>query len=450
MSAKRVVVVGGGAAGIVAAWRAASLGASVTLLEKTPRLGTKILISGGGKCNICHDGPIENVLRAFRKNEAQFLRPSVYRFPNSAVLEIFTSRGLEVYTRPDGRVFPVRQTAKEVVGILRSVLESVGVTIRYETPVTGLEFANGVIRSVIAVDKEFEADSVVISTGGSSYPNSGTTGDGWPWVRKIGHRIVPVRAALAPVYLTLTPPPTPSSLLVPHKKGGATLLHTVPPPLPRSSDKEGVLNSFADITGIALRDIIAKARCNGKEISRWRGDLLFTHLGVSGPCALAISREIAERFPVEQVLVEVDLRPDLTPEDVDQEVSAWVLSNPKRQISKFVDSILPEKLVNRFLDDCNIEQSVVCANLPKAERKRIITKLKAWSIGLVRAVPLEKGECVAGGVSLDEVDPHTMQSQFCSNLFLCGEMLDIAGPVGGYNLQAAFSTGFVAGESAAK
>ncbi len=430
MALRRVVVVGGGAAGIIAAWRAAILGAEVTLLEKTPRLGTKILISGGGKCNICHDGPIEDVLRAFRQNEVRFLRPSVYRFPNTSVLEIFTSRGLEVYTRPDGRVFPVRQTAKEVVGILRSVLESAGVTVRYESPVTGLQSDSGIIRSVFVGDIEFEADSFVVSTGGSSYPNSGTTGDGWSWVREIGHKLVPIKAALAPVYLSLTPPPTPSSLLVPHKK-------------------EGVPWNFAEISGIALRDIQAKARCNGKEISRWRGDLLFTHQGISGPCALAISREIAERFHMDEVSVEVDLRPDLTPEEVDQEVSAWVLANPKRQISKLLDSIIPEKLVNCFLDDCNVEPNVVCANLPKPDRKRIIAKLKAWTIGVVRAVPLEKGECVAGGISLDEVDPHTMRSQFCSNLFLCGEMLDIAGPVGGYNLQAAFSTGFVAGDAAA-
>jgi|CXWL01.1.fsa_nt_gi predicted Rossmann fold flavoprotein len=426
MASKRVIVVGGGAAGIIAAWRAASLGSKVMLLEKTPRLGTKILISGGGKCNICHDGAIEDVLQAFRQNEARFLRPSVYRFPNTSVLEIFTSRGLEVYTRPDGRVFPVRQTAKEVVGILKSVLDDAGVTVCYETPVAGIKFESGIARSVLSNEIEYEADAIVISTGGSSYPNSGTTGDGWAWVREIGHRPVPIRAALAPIYLNM-----------------------VPPPHSPSSNKEGVLSAFADMSGIALRDIVAKARCNGKEITRWRGDMLFTHQGISGPCALAISREIAEVFPSKEVSVEVDLRPDLSPEEVGSQVTIWVLANPRRQIGTLLESILPEKLVAWFLEGCQVQATMACASLPKSDRKRIIASLKAWTIGFVRAVPLEKGECVAGGVSLDEVEPQSMLSKFCTNLYLCGEILDIAGPVGGYNLQAAFSTGYVAGESAA-
>jgi len=238
----QLAVVGGGAAGIVAAWRAATLGVSAVLLEKTPRLGTKILISGGGKCNITHDGPLEDVLKAFRPNEARFIRPACYRFTNKDIVSMLTSRGLEVYTRPDGRIFPVDKTVKDVVAILQRYLQDAGVDVRLECPVTGLKIENGYIVGVKTPRETFECGHVIVSVGGSSYPNSGTTGDGWKWAREAGHTIVPVRAALAPIYLE---------------------------------------HPHADWSGVSLRDCTLKARQNGKEIARWRGDLLFTHQGIS-------------------------------------------------------------------------------------------------------------------------------------------------------------------------
>ncbi|MEI8282680.1 MAG: NAD(P)/FAD-dependent oxidoreductase, partial [Armatimonadota bacterium] len=230
-----VIVVGAGAAGIFAAWRAASLGANVVLLEKTARIGTKILISGGGKCNICHDGPIETVLAPFRQNEARFIRPSVYRFPSTSIVPLLTDRGIEVYTRPDGRIFPVYQTAKDVVAVLKQLLDEVGVRVYLNSPVEELIVESGKVAGVrighsetqirqsttggsqygakallsdalsitddhrtIGVD-ELMADRIIVCAGGSSYPNSGTTGDGWKWMRTLGHSIVKTRAALSPV-----------------------------------------------------------------------------------------------------------------------------------------------------------------------------------------------------------------------------------------------------------
>lgn len=406
-----VVVVGGGAAGIIAAWRAASLGASVLLLEKTPRLGTKILISGGGKCNITHDGEIEDVLRGFRPNEARFIRPACYRFTNRQIVEMLTARGLRVYTRPDGRIFPVDQTAKDVVAILKTYLDEAGVEARLNAPVTGIDATDGEITGVRLGENTIRARRVVVSVGGSSYPNSGTTGDGWEWAQKLGHKIETARAALAPIYLE-----------IPHP----------------------------DRAGVALRDCRLKARLNGKEIARWRGDLLFTHHGISGPTALGVSRVVGEHFGLGDISLDADLAPGENHESLTQVSLDWSNQNPKKTIASFAEILMPSRLVDDLLKDADVVGSTPSGQLDKKSRNRLIACLKQWPLGVVRSVPLEKGEVVAGGITLDEVDPQTMASKKVSGLYLCGEILDIAGPVGGYNLQAAFATGYVAGESAAK
>lgn len=413
-----VIVVGGGAAGIIAAWRAASCGAKVVLLEKTVRVGTKILISGGGKCNITHAGTVNDVLKGFRPNEARFIRPACYRFRNDQVVEMLTDRGLEVYTRPDGRIFPVNQTAKDVVRILQEYLEEVNVDVRLEHVVKGIDLSEGrlIVRYATPEGQEasLAAKSVIVCVGGSSYPNSGTTGDGWQWARALGHTIVKVRAALAPVYLKLEP------------------------------------DVATDRAGVALRDCVLKARFGGKELMRWQGDLLFTHHGVSGPTVLGISREVAEKTPEGPVTLEVDLLPTQSFEEVSADILGVTTQHPKRLIASYVDGITPSRLVDAVLDAALVSRDVTGYKLDKKSRNRLVSVLKGWQLGVVRTVPLEKGEVVAGGISLDEVDPQTLASNKVPGLFFCGEVLDIAGAVGGYNLQAAFATGYVAGETAAK
>lgn len=441
-----VIVVGAGAAGIIAAWRAASLGAKVTLVEKTSRIGTKILVSGGGKCNITHAGAIEQVLRPFRPDEARFLRPACYRFQNEQVVEMLASRGLRVYTRPDGRIFPVDQTAKDVVSILQSYLDDAGVEVLLNSPALGLlrdhdavtgirighaptvgrakteetgyraRTAKNLLRELDPVSRAADGaefaltgDAVVLCTGGSSYPNSGTTGDGWPWVRELGHTVQRLRAALAPIYLEVVP----------------------------------------DRAGIALRGVELKAR-QGKEIARWWGDLLFTHHGISGPTALGVSRSVAEALEKGMVTLEVDLQPDFTFEKLGERLLLHTQQHPGRRVASYLEGLVPERLVPDILAAAGISEETTGARLDRKARNRYATILKAWPLGLVRHVPLEKGEVVAGGVSLNEVDPQTMASRKARGLYLCGEILDVAGPVGGYNLQAAFATGYVAGESATK
>jgi predicted Rossmann fold flavoprotein len=405
-----VVVIGAGAAGIIAAWRAASLGARTLLLEKTNRIGTKILISGGGKCNITHNGDIADVLRAFRKHEANFIRAACYRFTNRQIVKMLTERGLRVYTRDDGRIFPVDQTAKDVVAILRRYLHDAGVEVALESPVEEIRIEGSKVLGVVSKSRLIPCEQVVLAVGGSSYPNSGTTGDGWPWAKSAGHSIVKVRAALAPIYLE---------------------------------------RDFSERSGVALRDVVLKARSGTKEIERWRGDLLFTHRGISGPTALGVSRVVTEHMEQGSVSLEVDLLPDSNFEAVSDRLRSWCSANPKRHIDGFVEEIVPKALAEDLLADIGESDEVAAQSFGQKSKNKLVEALKGWKLGPVRAVPLEKGECVAGGISLEEVDPKTMKSLKVEGLYLCGEVLDIAGPVGGYNLQAAFATGFVAGESAA-
>ncbi|MEI8283147.1 MAG: aminoacetone oxidase family FAD-binding enzyme, partial [Armatimonadota bacterium] len=228
----------------------------------------------------------------------------------------------------------------------------------------------------------------------------------WKWMRTLGHSVVKTRAALSPVYL---------------------------------------VDPLAEFSGVALRDIVLKARTT-KEVARWRGDLLFTHQGVSGPCALGVSRMVAEALEIAPVNLEVDLLPDVKEEALAERL---LNHNPKLTVAKFLQEFLPDSLLAPFASDCQIDPLTTFGQLDRKSRNRLMVQVKGWTIGAVRHVPLEKGEVVAGGVGLDEVDSKTMESKLVSGLYLCGEVLDVAGPVGGYNLQAAFATGFVAGESAA-
>lgn len=406
-----VVVIGAGAAGILAAYRAAIQGARVVLLEKTDRIGTKITISGGGKCNITHDGPMHHVLKAFRKNEADFIRPACQRFPNTKIIEMLTARALRVYTRDDGRIFPVDQNAKDVVRILSSYLHDAEVDIRLGTPVTEIQTDEGRVSGVSTQGGTIECRHAILCSGGSSYPKSGTTGDGYAWAKTLGHTIVPIRAALAPMDLSA--------------------------------------NRVPVTPGIALRDVMLKARVDGKEIAKWRGDLLFTHHGVSGPCALGISREVSDYWELGHARLEVDLAPDTHLDMLQGDLSRFKEKYPNRLVRHTIEPLAPNAILPLLMKEADIPADASLQTTGKKQLNKLALAIKAWPIGQVADVVLDKGEVVSGGISLSEVDPDSMRSRLVAGLYLAGEVLDIAGPVGGYNLQAAWATGWVAGESAA-
>jgi predicted Rossmann fold flavoprotein len=411
----QIVVIGAGAAGIIAAWRAASAGAHVILLEKEQRIGSKILISGGGKCNITHDGNVEEMLHCFRPEEARFLRPSFYQFDNQQICDMLTLKGLKVYTRPDGRIFPDGAAAKEVISLLAEYLRDAHVELKTGQRVSSIEAYDNHIKTVIAYDSEgkraaYHPDCVIISTGGYSYPGTGATGEGWGWLAGLGHSVSKPRAALAPIFLNPQPPP--------------------------------------EWAGISIKECLMKARHPGKEVSRTKGDILFTHRGVSGPAILEISKTVAEARASGDVSLFVDLIPGEKYEIILNRIEDWGVNNPGKHVKVFASDFLPDRLVDSFLqsaDACGARGS----DLLGKRGHKLAGTFKDWFIGIAQQVPLEKGEVTAGGVSLSEVDPQTMASRLIKGLYICGEILDVAGPVGGYNLQAAFSTGYTAGDSAA-
>ena len=283
---------------------------------------------------------------------------------------------------------------------------------RYGASVTGLAAEDGRMTGVEIGGETLKASRVIVSTGGSSYPATGTTGDGWCWLSALGHTLVPLKAALAPMYLT-----------------------DVEVGLVRSRTCGTRFCGHGQASG-------------GKEFARWSGDLLFTHKGVSGPTALGVSRDVAEREALPAAL-EADLAPDRTWEELAADLRRQALENPRKTVASLAAPFVPARLLEPLLGAAGIPGDTRGAYLKAKSLNKLVSTLKGWPLGAVRHVPLERGEVVAGGVSLDEVDSQTMRSNRVDGLFLCGEVLDIAGPVGGYNLQAAWSTGWVAGESAA-
>jgi len=414
----RVAIVGGGAAGIMAALGARSVGADAVLYERNARLGIKILISGGGKCNITHEASPRELEEGFIRREARFLRHSFHEFPPSTLLELLHREGLETMTRANGRVFPCSGRAADVLEAFERMLERAGVRVATDARVSGIEVVDRRVTGIRVGDLVERCDALVIATGGMSYRTVGTTGDGIEWARSLGHTIVPVRAALAPIYFPAAPPP--------------------------------------DWQGVALRDVrfsVDAGSVTGRIVREgiavtWRDDILLTHRGVSGPAVLEVSRAaaLARELGADAGLV-VDLLPDV---DADALLGQWserVARSGRSEVQTWVETIAPRALVPFVLREAGLAPGRRISEITRGERGALLATIKGWRVGVVGEVPLDRGEVTAGGVALDEVDPKSMASKLIGGLFIAGEALDVAGSVGGYNLQAAFSTGWVAGRA---
>ncbi len=410
--ANSILVIGGGGAGLIAAWKAASMGAPVLLLERNHKAGIKMLISGGGKCNVTHDGPIDELGKAFPKLEERFLRYALHTFTNEDVRNMLLERGVPTIVREDGRVFPESQRAGHVVGALVGSVVSSGGKIRLNARVTGILSGAGCVTGITLGGEELASDHVILTTGGASYKKTGTTGDGISWGRRLGHTIVPLRPALAPLI--------------------------VRPPLPR------------EWRGIAVRGGRLSIYGGSREIDSWQGDILFTHEGISGPAALGLSRSAALALERSEVTLHLDLFPSSDFAGLDSQLNRVVNANRGKQIDTILCGMLPDRIVPFLLGKVRVPATTRGYVLTRDARRKIVALLKSWEIGSIGGIDIDRGEVTAGGIALDDVVPRTMESKKISGLYLAGEVLDIAGPIGGYNLQAAFSTGFVAGVSAAR
>jgi predicted Rossmann fold flavoprotein len=408
-SMAKVVVVGGGAAGLMAAWRAASLGHRVLLLEANGRLGVKLRISGGGKCNITHDGPPKALLAAFSKEQGRFLRPSLHAFDSGAVLALLRREGVETYTRDNGRVFPLDRpgSAAAVVAAFEMLARRAGVEVRTGARVTALQGRAPRLEGLLLDDGMVLADTYILATGGASYPETGTRGEVLGWLRGLGAPVRPWFPALAPIPLQRPRPAW-----------------------------EGV-----SLRGGELR---LSAGPEGRRLGAFAADIVFTKAGVSGPAALELSQatERARRDGPAWLAYASLLD---APADLDAALQSEQRANPRLLAASWLRQYLPERLVEPLLQEAGMNPDLRLKDLPKAGRRILVTLVTSLSLGEPQTVSLARGEVAAGGVALEAVDPHTMALRGWENLRVCGELLDVDGPVGGYNLQAAFSTGFLAG-----
>ncbi len=413
-----IVVVGGGAAGIFAALGAAheaqarKLRTSIVLLERNERLGIKILISGGGKCNITHAGPVDKVLKEgfLFNNEMRFLKFAMHEYTNDDVLSLLERQGVHWHTRDNGRIFPNTGSAEHVLEAFERELAEKKINVETSSRVIGIESADEQWE-VITAHERLNAGAVIIATGGISYSKVGTTGDGITYARKLGKRIEPLMSALAPIYLKRKPP--------------------------------------TELQGVAIRGGQLHLSRNSLKLHSKKGDFLFTHRGLSGPAALDISRNAAIALLEGPLDLSASLI-DIADEKLRQDLKELQETRGAQQLSTWLEEVLPNRIVPYVLTAAIIDERQRWNQLDKESRQRLFTALINFPFGEIEEVPIERGEVTAGGVSLEELDPKTMMSKKLPGLFIAGEMLDVAGEIGGFNLQAAYSTGWVAGRSAVR
>ena len=416
MTPRRVIVVGAGASGLMAAGQAAEMGASVLLLEKMDRPGRKLRITGKGRCNLTNVAPVSDFIAHFGPSGC-FLRQAFYRFFTPDLLALFEELGVPTVTERGGRVFPVSQEARDVVDALVRWVREERVEIQTRLPVERLlvqgERVVGVKASPDPTERTYRADAVIVATGGVSYPATGSTGDGYRLAESVGHTVVPVRPALVP-------------------------LETAGDVAPR-------------LQGLSLRNVTAQTWIDGQEQAELFGEMLFTHFGVSGPIILSLSRQVVDALRQDRrVVLSIDLKPALDEDKLDARILRDLDAHGKRHFRTLLKGLLPSKLIPVCIDLTGIPPHKEAHQITAQERERLRTWLKDFRLEVTGHRPFSEAIVTAGGVETREVDPRTMASRLVEGLYFAGEVLDVDADTGGYNLQAAFSTGWLAGRSAAR
>ncbi|KUG03236.1 nad(fad)-utilizing dehydrogenase [hydrocarbon metagenome] len=409
----KVVVIGGGPAGMMAALNARAHGAQVVLIEKNQRVGKKLGITGKGRGNITSAVDRDEFIASFPGN-GRFLYSAFNEFSNHDLIEYFKGKGLETKVERGNRVFPQSERALDVVNLLYKNMLEVGVQILSGREVTGIWIESGRVAGVMMARDRMSADAVIIATGGLSYPVTGSTGDGYKWAQEAGHRIIDPRASLVP-------------------------LVTV----------EGWVK---ELQGLSLKNVRASAwKTDGTQINEEFGEMLFTHFGVSGPIILSMSSDIGKCLAREKktVTLTIDLKPALSEEKLDERVQRDFLKYSRRNLKNSLGELLPNKLIPVIIALSGIDKEKECSRISREERGRLVKLLKALSMTVAATRPVAEAIVTAGGVDVKEVNPRTMESRLIGGLFFAGEVLDIDGYTGGFNLQAAFSTGHAAGKYAA-
>ncbi|MCR4435572.1 MAG: NAD(P)/FAD-dependent oxidoreductase [Clostridiales bacterium] len=406
---KKVVVIGGGPAGLMAAGKAGERGCEVWLMEKNDRIGKKLLISGKGRCNITNNTDIEGLIENIPGN-GNFLYSAFYNFSNADLIEFFNEKGLQTKVERGGRVFPVSDKAKDVADILYKYVVKNKVTIFLKSPVKEIEAQNGRVRGVLLKDgRKIGCDAVILATGGASYPGTGSTGDGYQMAKALGHSIVDIKPSLVPL--------------------------EVEEPWVK------------ELQGLSLKNIeITMINKNGKKVVSDFGEMLFTHFGVSGPVILSGSRHILN-YDFKDIKLVIDLKPALTPEKLDERIQRDFEKYSKKQYKNSLNDLLPQKMIPVILALSGIDPGKFVHQITREERRALVKLLKGLELNITGSRPIEEAIVTSGGISTKEIDPSTMESKLVKGLFFAGEIIDVDGYTGGFNLTIAFSTGCLAGMS---
>ena len=408
-----VAVIGGGPAGMISAGRSAELGAKVILIEKNESLGKKLLITGGGRCNLTNaEFDTRKLLEKFQEN-GKFLFSAFSQFDVKKTLEFFNSKGMQTKIENEKRVFPTSDSSSSVLNVLKNYMKEGDVEILYNSPVKEIKNIENKITSIILKDgKEIFAKSFIIATGGKAYPETGSTGDGFTWLNKLGHSIIKTDSALVPLNI---------------KEEWAK-----------------------ELSGVTLPDIKISIIQDDKKIETKPGKILFTHFGVSGPTILNMSRKVNELMPNGDVFISLDLLPKFDFSSLNLELQKVFKKHTNKIFKNAILDLIPSGLAPIIIKKSDIGGDVFCHSITRDERIKIMHVLKDVRIQVESLQSPENAIVSSGGVKLEEVDFKTMQSKLFSNLYLTGDILNINRPSGGYSLQICWTTGFVAGTNSAK
>lgn len=405
---KRVVVIGGGAAGLMAAVIAGREGAKVTLLEKMNYVGKKMGITGKGRCNITNACDMSGFIKNTPGN-GKFLYGAYERFTNEDLLQLLHDAGLETKVERGGRVFPASDSALDVRNTFMKLMKHYGVDVHLEEPVKKLLVDDGVVTGVVTDQETYHADAVVIATGGKSYPATGSTGDGYILAAQVGHTITDIRPSLVPIV----------------------------------TEESWV----KDLMGLSLRNVELSVVAKNKVQAKMFGEMMFTHFGITGPIVLSLSHTVGKlmrKKNIGTIGLDINLKPALSPETLDKRLQKDFDLYSKKQLINGMKDLLPSRLIPLIIELAGIDPQKPINQISKEERQQIGYMLQHMPLTVKGLRPVEEAIVTAGGISLKEFNPKTMESKLVKGLYGAGEVLDIDAFTGGYNLQAAFSTGYVA------
>ena len=408
---KKIAIIGGGVAGLLAAITAADEGAKVMLFEKMPKVGLKMGITGKGRCNLTNSAPIMDFISKTPGN-GKFLYSAYEAFSNEDLLSLLHGYGLATKVERGGRVFPASDDAQEVRHLFMKLLKDKKVDLHLEEPVSHLVVVDGAAKGVVTAKGCYEADAVILCTGGASYPRTGSTGDGYRLAKEVGHKVTAIRPALIPLVCAEAWP--------------------------------------KELQGLSLKNVTLSLDAGGRRKAEEFGEMLFTHFGITGPIVLSLSDKASQWISQgHAVSGAIDLKPALTQEVLDKRVLRDLEKHHLKQMAGALAELLPHRLIDVVLTLSGIPRELPVSELKKAQRMSLVQTMKSMKLTITGTRPIEEAIVTAGGISVKEVNPSTMESKKVKGLYFAGEVLDIHAFTGGYNLQAAFSTGHMAALSAA-